>query len=248
MDTKLKRTSSGISNWPEDERPRERLLNLGPHALTDAELMAILLHVGIRGKSAVELGREILQHFDSLQEMMAAPLSDWQGIKGLGEAKIAQLQAALELGRRAAFPAKRENTFIKSTVQAATYFTTRLRGLADEHFHVAYLNRQGRLLEDALIAVGSVDIVRPILRTVITKALKNNASALIAAHNHPSGVSAPSETDKALTRDLLAACCQIGIKVLDHVIVSECSAFSFADSGLLDELELGTNPRGPGDL
>ena len=238
MPPKPKHVRSGIANWPEDERPRERLLSLGPHALTDAELTAILLRVGVSGKSAVELGRQLLQHFGSLQEMMAAPLSNWSGIKGLGKAKIAQLQAALELGRRASLPAKRENTFLKSTAKVSAYFASRLRGLSNEHFHVAYLNRQGRLLEDALIAEGSVDTVRPIMRTIISKALQNNASALIAAHNHPSGVTTPSEADKTLTAELLAACRPIGIRVLDHIIVGESNAFSFADSGLLDELEL----------
>lgn len=235
--SKPKRKPSGIAQWPEDERPRERLLSRGPHALTDAELLAILLHVGVQGKSAVELGRDILQHFGSLQTMMAAPLADWQGLKGLGKAKIAQLQAALELGRRAALPAHREETMLKSTRQAADYFAARLRGLADEHFRVAYLNRRGRLLEDVLIAEGTVDNVHPPLRSIIARALQANASALIAAHNHPSGAAEPSPADQQLTRDLLTVCRPVGVKVLDHVIVAADSVYSFADSGLLDELD-----------
>lgn len=231
---------TGISEWPEDERPRERLLAHGAHALTDAELLAILLRVGVQGKSAVELGRELIRRFGSLQAMMSAPLSAWDGIKGLGAAKIAQLQAALELGRRAALPATREETFLKNTQQAAAYFSARLRGLPDEHFRVAYLNRQGRLLEDALIAEGTVDTVRPTIRSIVARALQANASALIAAHNHPSGAAEPSESDKILTRDLIAACHPIGIKVLEHVIVTEAGHFSFADTGLLDELSFDT--------
>lgn len=234
------RTRSGISEWPEDERPRERLLAHGAHALTDAELLAILLRVGVQGKSAVELGRELIRRFGSLQAMMSAPLSAWDGIKGLGMAKIAQLQAALELGRRAALPATREETFLKNTQQAAAYFLVRLRGLPDEHFRVAYLNRQGRLLEDALIAEGTVDTVHPTIRSIVARALQANASALIAAHNHPSGAAEPSESDKILTRDLIAACHPIGIKVLEHVIVTETGHFSFADTGLLDELSFDT--------
>lgn len=214
------------------------MLSRGPHALTDAELVAILLRVGVRGASAVELGRKILKHFGSVQAMMSAPLDAWQGIKGLGTAKIAQLQAALELGRRAALPGIREETYIKKTAQAADYFTARLRGLAEEHFRVAYLNRQGRLLDDFLVAEGTVDNVRPQIRTIIARALQTNASALIAAHNHPSGVAEPSESDRLLTRDLIAACEPIGIKVLDHLIVTEQEHYSFADSGLLDELRL----------
>lgn len=171
---------------------------------------------------------------------MAAPLSAWGGIKGLGQAKLAQVFAALELGRRVALPAVREKIVIKSTRQASEYFKARLRGLAEEHFRVAYLNRQGRLLEDALIAEGIVDVVRPHIRTIIARALQTNASALIAAHNHPSGAVEPSEADKMLTCDIIAACQMIGVKVLDHVIVAGSEYYSFADTGLLDELSLGT--------
>ena len=161
-------------------------------------------------------------------------------MKGLGDAKLAQLLAALEMGRRAALPPTRDKTIIKSTTQAADYFSARLRGLSDEHFRVAFLNRQGRLLDDALLAEGTVDTVHPPLRTIVARALQTNASALIAAHNHPSGMAEPSEADKTLTRDLIAACHPIGIAVLDHVIVGESAHYSFADAGLLHELSLET--------
>ncbi len=235
-----KRSSSGIANWPKGERPRERLLTRGPQELTDAELLAILLRVGLRGKSAVELGRELLNRFGTLQGMMAAPLSAWSGISGLGNAKVAQLQAAMEIGRRTALPIEHDRTVIKSTKQAAAYFSARLRGLSDEHFRVAYLNRQGRLLEDALITKGTVDTVRPSIRAIVARALQASASALIAAHNHPSGAAKPSEADEVLTRDLIAACHPLGIKVLDHLIVTENGHFSFTDSGLLEELSMET--------
>jgi DNA repair protein RadC len=169
---------------------------------------------------------------------MNAPLEAWQGIKGLGKAKIAQLQAALELARRASLPGNRENRIIKSTDEAADYFKRKLRGLPKEHFCVAYLNRAGRMLDDYLAAEGTVDNVRPQIRSIISRALQTNASALIAAHNHPSEVAEPTESDRLLTRDLLAACEPVGIKLLDHVIVTEQGHFSFADSGLLDELTL----------
>ena len=236
MASHVKPHSKGIISWPEDERPRERLLSRGSHTLTDAELLAILLRVGVKGKNAVELGRELLKRFDSVQGMMAAPVSAWGGIRGLGSAKLAQLFAALELGRRAGLPAAREKTVIKNTQQAVQYFKARLRGLAEEHFRVAYLNRQGRLLEDTLIAEGIVDSVRPHIRAIVARALRTNASALIAAHNHPSGAVEPSEADKMLTHDMIAACQTIGIKVLDHVIVAEHECYSFADTGLLIEL------------
>ena len=235
-----KQGRSGIAKWPEEERPRERLLSHGAHSLTDTEVIAILLRVGVRGKSAVELARELLKRFGTVQAMMSAPLTAWDGTKGLGNAKLAQLLAGLELGRRAGLPALRENTTIKSTKQAANYFKARLLSLSEEHFRVAYLSRQGRLLEDALIAEGTVDTVRPHIRTLVSRALQTNASAIIVAHNHPSGIAEPSDVDKLLTRDIITACNPLGIKVLDHVIVGDRDCFSFADSGLLDELSLET--------
>lgn len=240
MTAKRKQDRSGIAKWPEDERPRERLLSRGAHSLTDAEVIAILLRVGLQGKSAVELARELLKRFSTLQAMMSVPLTAWDGIKGRGKAKRAQLLAGLELGRRAALPAMREKTTIKSTKQAADYFNARLLSLSEEHFRVAYVSKQGRLLEDALIAEGTVDTVRPHIRTLVSRALQTNASAIIVAHNHPSGIAEPSEVDKLLTRDIITACNPLGIKVLDHVIVADRDCFSFADSGLLDELSLET--------
>lgn len=245
MPTPKKSKSKGIVSWPADERPRERLIARGPHALTDAELIAILLRVGIHGKSAIELARELLNRFGSVKGIMNAPLDAWQDIKGLGKAKVAQLHAALELGRRAALSDPRKKRVIKSTRQAEDYFNIRLQGLAEEHFRVAYLNRQGRLLEDVLLANGTVDSVRPHLRAIISRALQANASALIAAHNHPSGAAEPGESDKMLTRDLIAVCHPIGIKVLDHLIITDGVCFSFADSGLLDELSLETLSPSP---
>lgn len=230
--------TSGIANWSADERPRERLLSRGAHTLTDAELLAIIIRVGVKGKNAVVLGQELLAKFGSLQGMMTAPLIAWDDIKGIKGAKLAQLQAALEIGRRVSLPTTREKTVIKSTTQAAAYFAARLRGLPHEHFRVVYLNRLGRILDDALIAEGTVDNVRPPVRVIVARALQSNASTLILAHNHPSGSAQPSESDKTLTREVLAACKPLGLRVLEHVIVSENEEYSFADSDLLDQLFL----------
>ena len=232
------RKPSGIAKWSADERPRERLLSRGAHALTDAELIAIILRTGVKGKNAVALAQELLSKFGSLQGMMTAPLIAWEDIKGVKDAKLAQLQAALEIGRRVSLPTVREKTVIKSTAQAATYFAARLRGLPHEHFRVVYLNRLGRVLDDSLIAEGTVDSVRPPVRVIVARALQTNASTLILAHNHPSGSAEPSEADKTLTREILAACKPLGLRVLEHVIVSENEEYSFADSGLLDQLFL----------
>lgn len=236
----MKARTTGIASWPEDERPRERLLARGAEALTDAELLAILLRVGVQGKSAVELGRDLLLRFGSLQTMMSAPLTAWDGIKGLKEAKLAQLLAALELGRRASLPAIREKTTIKNTAQAADYFASRLRRLAEEHFRIIYLSQMGNLLDDSLIAKGTVNTVHPPVRSIVARALQTNAAALITAHNHPSGALTPSDADKILTRDLIATCHPLGIAVLDHLIVGEDGCFSFADTGLLRDISLST--------
>lgn len=236
--SRMKHKSKGIASWPQEERPRERLLSQGTQALTDAELVAILIRIGYKGTSAVELARELLKQFGSLRAMVKAPVIALLQVKGLKGAKAAQLMAAMEIARRVSVPAKRGEMIIKSTTAAADFLCKRMRGLAEEQFHVLYFNRRMALLEDALIAQGAVDSVRPALRTIVARALQVNASALIAAHNHPSGEAEPSESDRLLTHDLIAASRPLRLKVLDHVIVGESAAFSFADSGLLDELEL----------
>lgn len=230
--------SKGINSWPKEERPRERLLSKGAHALTDSELVAILIRVGFQGTNAVEMARRLLKQFGSLRAMVEAPVIALLEVKGLKGAKAAQLIAAMEIARRVSVPAERGKLVLKSTTAAAGYLRDRLRGLVDEQFRVLYLNRRNALLEDTLIAQGSVDSVRPPLRNIVVRALQVNASALIAAHNHPSGAAEPSESDRMLTQDLIAATRPLGLKVLDHVIVGEATTFSFADSGLLDELEL----------
>jgi DNA repair protein RadC len=211
---------------------------MGAQALTDAELVAILIRIGFKGTNAVEMARQLLQQFGSLRAMVGAPVIALLEVKGLKGAKAAQLIAAMEIARRVAVPAERGRLVMKSTTAAAEYLRERLRGLAEEHFRVLYLNRRNALLEDALVAQGAVDAVRPPLRNIVARALQVNASALIATHNHPSGAAEPSESDRMLTQDLIAACRPLGLKVLDHVIVGEEVTFSFADSGLLDELEL----------
>ncbi len=236
--TRMTNNSKGIVSWPQEERPRERLLSKGAQALTDAELVAILIRVGFKGTSAVELGRDLLKRFGSLRAMVEAPVIALLDVKGLKGAKAAQLLAAMEIARRVSVPSRRGELVIKSTRAAADYLRERMRGLADEQFRVLYLNRRNALLDDALIAQGAVDSVRPSLRSIVARALQVSASGVIAAHNHPSGTAEPSESDRLLTQDLIAACRPLGLNVLDHVIVGDETTFSFADSGLLDELEL----------
>ena len=233
-----KHESKGIASWPKDERPRERLLSKGAEALTDPELVAILIRVGFKGTNAVEMARQLLKQFGSLRGMVDAPVIALLSVKGLKGAKAAQLMAAMEIARRVSVPSERGQLVMKSTTATVEYLRERLRGLVEEQFRVLYLNRRNALLEDTLIAQGSVDSVQPSLRNIVARALQVNASALIAAHNHPSGAAEPSESDRMLTQDLIAASRPLGLKVLDHVIVGEETTFSFADSGLLDELEL----------
>ncbi len=237
MDRK-KRKSMGIVAWPEGDRPRERLLRHGAQSLTDAELVAILLRVGVKGSSAVELAREVLKKFGSLRALAEAPLSALLNVKGLKNAKAAQLTAAIELARRVALPDNRKRVTLKTTHDAADYIRSRLQGLPEEHFRALFLTRRGTLLEDALLAVGSVDQARPPIRLLVARVLQANASAVILAHNHPSGAAEASESDKLFTEDVLAALQPIGVKLLDHVVVGGDTAFSFADSGLMDELAL----------
>ena len=240
MNDPVKQKSKGIVAWPDSERPRERLLRQGAQSLTDAELLAILLRIGAKGVSAIELARQMLQKFGSLRALAEAPLSALLAIKGLKGAKVAQLSAAMELARRIALPDSRERITLKTTSDAADYIRSRLQGLPEEHFRALLLSRRGALLEDALLAVGSVDQARPPIRLLVARVLQANASAIIIAHNHPSGAAEASEADKLFTQDVLAAFKPIGVKVLDHIIIAGDASFSFADSGLIDELALYT--------
>ena len=247
----MRTKSKGIVSWPQEERPRERLLSRGAQALTDAELVAILVRVGFKGTNAVELGRQMLKQFGSLRAMVEAPVIALLEVKGLKGAKAAQLLAAMEIARRVAVPVQRSELVLKSTTGAAEYLRERMCGLSEEQFRVLYLHRRHALLDDALIAQGSVESVCPSLRTIVARALQVNASALIVAHNHPAGVAEASESDRLLTQDLITATRPLELKLLDHVIVAAETTFSFADSGLLDELELlclapGHSQRQPG--
>ncbi len=238
MGADTEKKSTGISSWPKDERPRERLLKRGAEALTDAELVAILLRVGVKGASAVDLGRQLLEKFGSLKAMTEAPTLALLEIKGLREAKAAQLTAAMEIARRSALVSGDNRQKILNTKQAGEYFRERLRALPEEHFRVLYLNRRNVLLSDILIAQGETAEVKISLRQIVSNALRVNSSAIIAAHNHPSGGVEPSESDRLLTKDLIAATRPLNIKVLDHVIIGGEEFYSFADNGLLDELEI----------
>ncbi|HRC59630.1 protein associated with replication fork, possible DNA repair protein [Candidatus Propionivibrio aalborgensis] len=223
-----------ITDWPENERPRERLLAQGAAALTDAELLAIFLRVGMKGKSAVDLARELIQHFGSLNRLFSATRDDFSAISGMGPAKYAQLQAVLEMSRRAlAEEMKRSNAF-STPAAVRDYLRLHLAGLAHEVFLALWLDAQNCLIAAEELFHGTLTQTSVYPREVVKKALWHNAAAVVLAHNHPSGVAEPSNADQLLTRELKQALALVDVRVLDHFIVAgQNQPLSFAERGLL---------------
>lgn len=240
-----KRYPRAISEWPEGERPRERLLKHGSQHLTTAELLGILCRTGMRGRSAVDLGRELLQTFGGLRGLTTAATQDLEAIKGLGKAKIAQLQAALELGRRALSEAKRIAGKVKSSQDVYAFLQPHMRDLKKEIFQVLLLNGHNELLDTVTASEGSLTESPVYPREIIQLANRHHAVALIFAHNHPSGNPTPSATDKTITEELVFAGKIMHVKVLDHVIIGEDRYFSFADAGLIQQYERAYVRRRP---
>jgi DNA repair protein RadC len=222
-----------IADWPEEERPRERLLSLGPAALSEAELLAIFLRTGIAGKSAVELGRELLGRFGSLYRLFAAPLDDVASVRGLGPAKYAQLQAVVEMARRALAEQMRERDAMSSPQAVREYLRLSLGSRQHEVFMVIFLDAQNRLLGCEELFRGTLTQTSVYPREVVKTALRYNAAGVIFAHNHPSGVAEPSRADELLTQTLKQALSLVEIKTLDHFIVAGSKTISFAERGLL---------------
>ena len=219
-----------ILDWPEGERPRERLLEHGAAVLTDAELLAVLLRTGIRGKSAVDLGRDLLRQFKSLAGLFGADLS---AVKGLGPAKRAQFEAALELARRSLHEQLREESALTSPGAVRDYLRLAIASRAHEVFVCIWLDAQHRTIACEEIFRGTLTQTSVYPREVVKAGLKMNAAAVIFAHNHPSGAAQPSRADELLTRNLKDALALVEIKVLDHFIVAGSQAISFAERGLL---------------
>lgn len=224
-----------ITDWPENERPRERLLALGPQALSDAELLAIFLRVGVKGKSAVDLARDLLTHFGgSLADLANAPASELAKVHGFGPAKAAQLSATLELARRALAEEMKGRDLLSSPNAARDWLKLKLGGLAHEVFGALWLDAQNRLIGWDELFRGTLTQTSVYPREVVKQALTRNAAAVILAHNHPSGLAEPSAADEALTRNLREALGLVDVRVLDHFIVAGRAApLSFAERGLL---------------
>ncbi|OGA73463.1 MAG: hypothetical protein A3G81_06085 [Betaproteobacteria bacterium RIFCSPLOWO2_12_FULL_65_14] len=221
-----------ISDWPADERPRERLLAHGAKALSDAELLAILLRTGVRGKSAVELGRELLSRFNGLGGLLAAG-DDLRGVKGLGEAKRAQFAAVIELAQRSIGETLKEGAALTSPGAVRDYLRLALGARRHEVFICIWLDAQHRVVRFEEPFRGTLTQTSVYPREIVKSALAANAAAVIFAHNHPSGVAQPSQADELLTRNLKEALAMVDVKVLDHFIIAGNQAISFAERGLL---------------
>ena len=226
-------SSNPIKRWPRNERPRERLLQHGPQHLTDAELLGILLGKGTRERTAIDLGRNLLGRFETIQKLFSRSPSELMKIKGIGSAKAAILCAAFELVRRLQSKGDSEKPTFKRSSDVVNYYQPLLRDLRKEVFKVLLLNRANRLIKEVPVSEGTLDgsVVHP--RDVFHEALLEPAAGIILIHNHPSGNPAPSEEDLRLTRQLVEAGRLLGIKVYDHIILAGGSYRSFADEGLM---------------
>ncbi len=231
----------GISQWPEAERPRERLLALGASSLSDAQLLAILLRVGRQHSSAVQVGMEILHRLGGLGGLTQCGIEELRGIPGVGVAKAAQLKAAIELGKRVIASPLTKGTKITSSRDLFDHFYPTLRDLRREVFKVVLLDAKHAILRESTVSEGSLtlSIVHP--REVFTLAVKESAAAVIFLHNHPSGDPTPSREDRILTTRLVSAGEVLGIRVLDHLIIGDGRYVSFADQGWLAEVSSTTS-------
>lgn len=226
----MHRTS--IREWSPDDRPREKLFAQGEESLSTAELLAILLRTGCRGTNAIELSRQIIDRFGSLRNMSHTDARGWKSFKGLGKAKVAQIKAALELGRRFREEEWREERpQIKSAKDTIDLLMPRMRDLKKEVFKVIFLNSQNRVIAVEDLAQGTVNHASPIIREIFHRALEHFAAAVICAHNHPSGNVTPSPEDRAFTHKLVTAGKNLEIAVLDHIIVGRDCWYSFLDRG-----------------
>ncbi|MEM1080450.1 MAG: DNA repair protein RadC [Pseudomonadota bacterium] len=222
-----------INDWPQAERPRERLLTAGSASLSDAELLAILLRTGQRGRSALDLARGLIKEFGGLRPMLEADVSELLKQSGLGPAKVAHIQAALELARRHLKARLERGEGMTSPNDTRAYLRARLRHQPHEQFCALCLDTRHRVLSFEVLFQGSIDVAHVHPRVVVEHGLKHQAAAMIVAHNHPSGVAEPSQADLAITRKLRDALGLVDIRLLDHFIVGDSEVVSLAERGLV---------------
>ncbi|CUA96340.1 RadC family protein [Thiomonas bhubaneswarensis] len=222
-----------IADLPADARPREKLLARGPHALADAELVAIVLRTGVRGQSAIDLAAALLDRFGGLHGLLNAPADDLRKVKGLGAAKFAEIAAVLELARRTLSEQMTQQPLLDSPAAVRDYLRLWLGAQPMEIFAALFLDAQHQLIAAEELSRGTLAYTSVYPREVVKAALRRNAGALILAHNHPSGVAEPSAADRTLTQALQSALALVDVRVLDHLVVTRHSVVSFAERGLL---------------
>lgn len=223
----------GIKDWPIQQRPRERLIREGAAALSDPELLALFLRVGVRGRSAVELGRDLLQQFGSIHGLFAASLSQLSVVHGIGPAKYAELQAVMELAQRAIGEQLKAGHALASPEAVRQYLRMNIGRQQHESFVVLFLDVKNRLLATEEMFRGTLTHTSVYPREVVKAALRHNAASIMLAHNHPSGTPDPSEADLVLTRALVQALALVDVRVLDHFVVAGANVHSFAENGQL---------------
>jgi len=222
-----------ISDWPREERPREKLLGRGPEALSDAELLAIFLRTGSRGKTAVDLARDMLHHFGGLRGLLSAPQEVFCRFPGLGQAKFAQLQAVMALAQRHLAENLLREASLHNPGDTKQYLLSRLRDYPHEVFACLFLDSQHRVIRYEELFRGTINGASVHPREVVKKTLEYNAAALIFAHNHPSGIAEPSRADRHLTRRLSEALELVEVRVLDHIVVGDGDCVAFSERGWL---------------
>lgn len=227
-------TSIPISKWAEDDQPRQKLLSKGLSALSNSELLAILISTGNKEKSALELAKEVLRVANyNLNELGKLSLHDLQRIKGIGQAKATLISAALEIGRRRETCEPLEKVCVRNSTDIANYLKVQLKDLAIEVFGIIYLNRANKVKHFEVISQGGITGTVADPRVILKKAVEHDATSLILSHNHPSGNLKPSIADEQITQKIKLAASYFDIQILDHIIVSEDGFFSFADEGLM---------------
>ena len=226
--------STSIKNWAIDDRPREKLLSKGSFALSDSELLAILINNGHKEKSAVEIAKEILEiGNNNLNELGKLTLKEFQKIKGVGEAKAITIAAALELGRRRQAATYLSKKIVRSSSDLANYLRVQIKDFSYEVFAVVFLNKANKINDFEIISRGGITGTVADPRIILKKALEKDATSLVLCHNHPSGNLKPSRADEELTQKIKEAAKYFDIIVMDHIIVSEEGYYSFSDEGFL---------------
>ncbi len=223
-----------IKDWPEDERPRERLIKFGEEGLSDSQLLAIILRTGNSTKSnAIDLARILLEHYGNFRALDSASISELCTIEGIGMAKAAQIKAALEIGKRLLRQKTGSRKKITSVEDVVNYYGPYLRDLKKEVFKIMLLDSRNKIIRERTISEGSLNasIVHP--REVIKEIIRESASAVIFVHNHPSGEPKPTREDIEITERLIKACNLVGVRVLDHIIIGNDDYISLVDEGLI---------------